>query len=86
MADVSISIPDRLRPFIDEQVSRGGYGDVNAYLTALVRDDQQPKARANLEAKLVEGLDSGEAEPMTDEDWDDIERQVRQPQKQRKVS
>jgi antitoxin ParD1/3/4 len=83
MADVSISIPDRLRPFIEEQVLRGGYGDVSAYLIALVRDDQQRKARANVEAKLLEGLDSGDAEPMTDEDWADIERQVRQPHKQR---
>lgn len=85
MRPLKISIPESLRTFIDEQVAHGGYGDVSDYLVSLVRQDQKRKGREELEAKLVEGLDSGQPEPMTDEDWADIEQQVRRPPEQRKV-
>src|SRR5262245_44469419 len=41
------------------------------------------KSRADLEAKLVEGLESGPAAPMTAEDWADIRREVRERRERR---
>src|SRR5438876_12032206 len=40
--------------------------------------------RAELEAKLLEALDSGPATPLTAEDWQEIRRQVRERGAQRK--
>lgn len=41
------------------------------------------KARADLEAKLLEGLNSGPATPMTAEDWADIRREIRERRERR---
>lgn len=44
------------------------------YLLALIRDAQKRKAGERLEALLLEGLESGPATEMTDDDWDDMRR------------
>jgi hypothetical protein len=41
----------------------------------MIRDVQKRKAKQGLEAKLREALLSGPAEPMTREDWEEIERE-----------
>ena len=67
-------LPEPLRQFVEERVAEGGYGTPDGYLLALVREDQKRQAKAKLEALLLEGLDSGPATPMTDEDWDEMRR------------
>lgn len=39
--DISISLPDEVRPFVEAQVVAEGYASVNDYLLVLIRQDQQ---------------------------------------------
>ena len=68
MTDLHISFPDPMREYIDDQVASGRYNTVSEYLQALVREDQKRKAQERLEALLLEGLESGSATVMTDDD------------------
>ena len=85
MSTINISLPDSLRDFVQQQVSEGRFADTSAYLQTLIRQDQRKKSKALLERKLIEGLESGDPVPMTEKDWTDIERQVRQRGNARKV-
>lgn len=82
MATITISLPDSLKAFIDEQVSQEGFGTVSEYLRALVRDKQKRTAQTRLESLLLEGLQS-EASEMTEDDWKDIREEVRQRRERR---
>lgn len=72
-----------MRLYIEEQVANGGYSTVSEYFRELVRQDQKRKAQERLEALLLEGLNSGMATPMTEQDWEDIRRVVRERVAQR---
>ena len=41
MPTVTISVPETLKGFIDEQVATRGYGDVNEYFQCLLRAEQE---------------------------------------------
>jgi len=72
-----------MRLYIEEQVANGGYSTVSEYFRELVRQDQKRKAQERLEVLLLEGLNSGMATPMTEQDWEDIRRVVRERVAQR---
>jgi antitoxin ParD1/3/4 len=65
---MNISLPDDLKEFVDEQI-RSGYSSASEYVRELIRNAQKEAARQQLEALLLEGLNSGPATPMTEEDW-----------------
>jgi antitoxin ParD1/3/4 len=69
MKTVTLAIPDGLKEFVEARASERGYRGVSEYVSDLIRADQQQAAWVGLEAKVVEGLDSGESAPMTNEDW-----------------
>ena len=77
MSTLNISLPDSMCSFIDEQIARGGYSTASEYVRRLIREDQKQKAQEQLEALLLEGLQS-EASEMTPEDWAEIRQQVRE--------
>jgi antitoxin ParD1/3/4 len=77
MKSINISLPDVMRTYVEEQVASGGYSTVSEYFRELVRQDQKRKAEERLQALLLEGLNSGSATPLTDQDWDDIRQAVR---------
>lgn len=72
---MNISLPIEMKSFVDEQIAKGGYSSASEYVRDLLRDAQKKAAREKLEALLLEGIDSGESRPMTDEDWEDIRRE-----------
>ena len=78
MKSMNISLPDSMRVYIEEQVAEGNYSTVSEYFRELVRQDQKRKAQERLETLLIEGLESGNATAMTDEDWQDIRQAVRE--------
>lgn len=69
---MTISLPEPLKQFIEQQVSAGGYASAEEYIGALVEAE---RARARIEELIVEGLESGPATEMTAEDWEDIRRE-----------
>ena len=66
---VSVELPDPMRSFVDERVRQGAYADAAEYLRDLVRGDREAQAAERLRELIQEGLASGPAVPMTDDDW-----------------
>ncbi|GAB4230024.1 MAG: type II toxin-antitoxin system ParD family antitoxin [Elainellaceae cyanobacterium] len=76
MTTITISLPEPLTDYLQEQVIAGGYNTPSDYIQDLILQDQQRKAK--LEALVLEGLHSGPATPMTATDWDVIRASVQQ--------
>jgi antitoxin ParD1/3/4 len=83
MATLNISLPDSMKEFIEAEVIEGGYSTTSEYFRSLVREAQKRKEEARLETLLLEGLHSGEATPMSEDDWEDIRRELRERAVQR---
>jgi antitoxin ParD1/3/4 len=77
METVSVTLPDSIRLYVEEQVAKGGYGSVSEYVAHLIQTDQKEQVRTALEAEVLKGLDSGESTPMTAGDWQQIREEVR---------
>ena len=69
MTTVNISVPDSMKTFIDEQVSKGGYSTTSEYIRQLLRQEAERVAQVRLETLLLEGLDSGEPIEINDDWW-----------------
>jgi len=61
----SVSLPDELRSYVDEQVDGGRYGSTSEYVRELIRRDQD---RQQLRSLLIEGATS-EPGPIADEHY-----------------
>lgn len=55
MSTMNISLPDPLRVFVDEQVTRRGYASSSEYLRELIRADQD---RQQVRQLLLDGAAS----------------------------
>ncbi|MDB9529791.1 type II toxin-antitoxin system ParD family antitoxin [Oscillatoria sp. CS-180] len=82
MSNITISLPDNLKAYVDEQVTQSGYSSADEYFQALVLLDQRLRqAKFSLDSQLDEGLNSldrGEGIEVTD-DWWKEERQGLSP-------
>jgi len=77
MTTMNISIPEEMKVFVESQMAQEGYASASEYLRALIREAQKQRARKDLEAKLLEGM-QGPAVKMTRKEWDSIEREARE--------
>ena len=67
-----ISLPERLKALVEERVKRAGtYSNASDYVRSLIRADLERVGEERLEALLLDGLASGEPEPL---DFDTIRR------------
>jgi antitoxin ParD1/3/4 len=78
MQTMNISLPDRLKEFVDDQVGSGSYSSVSEYVRDLIRDDEKRKAQEKFEGFLMEGIQSSESTEMTRQDWEEIRREALQ--------
>jgi len=62
MQSMNISLPDPMKQFVDGQIAQGRYSSASEYVRELIRADERRKAQEQLEAKLLEGLNSPESE------------------------
>ena len=77
MTTVTISLPESLKAFIDEQLATKGYGNVSEYFRSLLRAAQEREEDARLESLLVEGLATGGKDiPLTREFWKDLKAEA----------
>ena len=67
MATMTISLPEPMREFIENEVIAGDYGSASELFREMVRDRQKRKAQERLEMLLLQGLESGEPIEVTDE-------------------
>jgi antitoxin ParD1/3/4 len=68
MQSMNISIPAPLKNFVDGQVAQGRYSSASEYMRELIRADEKRTAEEQLEAKLMEGLNSPNIE-LGSTDW-----------------
>ena len=59
MATLNISLPDKLREYINLRVGSGEFQSASDYLRDLIRHDKE-----QLEHLLAEGIDSGKSKPL----------------------
>lgn len=61
------ALPEELRAYVDERVSSGEYGNTSEYLRELIRRDRREQAVDRLRALVIEGLESGDPVPLTED-------------------
>ena len=77
MTTVTISLPESLKTFIDQQLANKGYGNVSEYFRSLLRDAQAREEDARLETILVEGMATGGDDiPLTRAFWTDLKAEA----------
>ncbi len=72
MPNVTISIPEPLKEFVDQQMASRGFGNVSEYFRTLLREAQEKERETRLEEMLLEGLNSGEDIPLDDRFWKEL--------------
>ena len=73
MTTVTISLPESLKAFVDEQLATKGYGNVSEYFRSLLRAAQEREEDTRLETLLVDGLKTGGDDiPLTRQFWKDL--------------
>ncbi len=85
MTTVTISLPESLKTFIEEQIATKGYGNVSEYFRTLLREAQAKEDDARLEALLIEGLASGEGIPLTRKFWSELKAEAAELARKHKV-
>ena len=73
----TVVIPDEVMAVVEAEVREHSYRDATEYLTQLVRQDQKRNAEEQLEAYVLEGVDSGEEVNMTVQSWRDLRLELR---------
>ena len=71
---MSFALPESMRDYVSERVRSGEYGNTSEYLRDLIRKDQQEQAARHLRRLITDGLESGDARPVTDEALDELRR------------
>lgn len=75
MQSMNISLPDPLKQFVDGQIARGRYSSASEYVRELIRADEKRKTEEQLEAKLLEGLNTADRE-LRPEEWSAIRKEA----------
>lgn len=64
MATMNISLPDKMRDWIENQIDSGLYANNSDYVRDLIRKDQQRSEKIQrFQAAIDEGLQSGTPQP-----------------------
>lgn len=71
---INIAIPETMKREVEEVIATEGYGNTSEFFRDLFRRYQQERQERKLEALLLEGLNSGEATPLTKADFAEIKR------------
>jgi antitoxin ParD1/3/4 len=74
---LNVALPKTLEAFVEERVAEGGYRSPGDYVSALIREDQERRAREKLDRLLLAGLDS-EPDLATPEYLAELRREAKQ--------
>ena len=83
MSTIDITLPDALKRYLDEQVTRRGYQNASEYLESLLEADRLRELREELELTLAKRVD-GPFSPLTPQDFEDIRKEGRRILAERK--
>lgn len=77
MAQMNISIPEKLKAYVEERVADGEYASTSDYLRDLVRQDQRrQRALEELRAEIQAGIDSGVSERSEFDIFDEMRTRI----------
>jgi len=82
MTTMNVSLPEKMKEFVDRRVEAGGYQTVSEYVRDLIRKDvqlQEKERNERLDTLLLEGLRSIEEEgtiEITDQYWDEMKARI----------
>ena len=71
-----VDLPTTTHQFAQEQAAACGFANVSDYVASLVQGEQRRKAQAELEALLLEGLDTDEWIDATPEYWAALHQEI----------
>lgn len=78
MATMNISLPDKMKQWVEEQVATGRYANASDYMRDLVRrDEARTQAIARLQAEIDKGIASGVSEKSIEQVFDEARRRGR---------
>lgn len=67
---LSISLPDPMREFVEQEIVEQGYSDVSDYFHELVEERQRRKEERILEERLLASANSGDPIEINAEFWE----------------
>jgi antitoxin ParD1/3/4 len=73
---LTISLPEALRKFVDEQVAAGGHSNAGQYVRSLIQAAQNDQEQNDRLASLLEGLASGPGTEVIPEDWQELRAEL----------
>ena len=74
MSSIPVDLPDDLMQFVDQGTKNGGFADPSQFIVALVAAANEKQGE--IEQALLAGINSGPAEPWTNEEWQAIKQRV----------
>lgn len=78
MAQMNISIPEKLKSYVESRVTGGDYASSSDYLRDLVRQDQRHHEQLErLRADIQAGYDSGISERDPFEHFEELKERIR---------
>lgn len=73
MATMNVSLPDKMKDWVERQAETGRFSNASDYLRDLIRRDQEREAEIPaLQALIDEGLESGVSELTVDQIRDEV--------------
>ena len=82
---MNVSLMPELQELVNEKVRSGQYASSDEVVSAALQLLKEREAEEFLENLLQEAEESGEPTEMTEQDWDDIRREVREHSRRRKA-
>lgn len=77
MATMNISLPDKMKEWVEQQAAGGRFANASDYVRDLIREDQErAQAIAEIQALIDEGIESGISDRSLDEILDDARAQA----------
>jgi len=73
-----VNLPASTQEFAQEQAAAGGFANVSDYVASLVHNEQRRKAEAELEALLLQGVNSDEWIEATPEYWESLRQEIQE--------
>ena len=78
MTKLDVSLTEDLKAFLEQQAAAGGYRSAAAYVEDVLRQLWKHNARGALEAKVMEGINSGPPIEVTPDFWVGLKTRVHQ--------
>lgn len=76
LTSMTVSLPATQKAYVKAQAAASGCSTPSEYIRRLIHADEKVREQAELERKILEGLDSSSRE-MTLEDWKELKTTLR---------